>query len=430
MQQSGSPIHIKRKWLYAAAALVAIAAAGWAARPLLLGPEVSVATVARREVVQTVVASGRVETPLRVDIGSQVTGAIAAIPVAEGQAVQAGQILIELDHAEAAAAVEQARAAVAQAEARLRQLRQLSLPVAQQSVRQAAANLGTAKRQYQRSEELFARGFVGQAALDEARRSLAIADSQYASASLQARSMAEDGSDLLMARATLDQARAALRVAQSRLGYTTIRAPVAGVLIARSAERGDVVQPGKVLMVLSPHGRTQLVVQIDEKNFALVRVGQPALASADAFPDDRFVARLAYINPAVDPQRGSVEVKLDVARPPSYLRQDMTVSVEIEVARRPEAIVVPTEAVHDSASRAPWVLKVVGRRLQRQTVALGANGSGSTEIVAGLRPGDVVVADAGAGLAEDARVRPVPAGQRPPARRPTTGARPRLMQGV
>ncbi|HEY0491215.1 MAG TPA: efflux RND transporter periplasmic adaptor subunit [Telluria sp.] len=386
MQQSGSPIHIKRKWLYAAAALVAIAATGWAARPLLLGPEVSVATVARREVVQTVVASGRVETPLRVDIGSQVTGAIAAIPVAEGQAVQAGQILIELDHAEDAAAVEQARAAVAQAEARLRQLRQLSLPVAQQAMRQAAANLGTAKRQYQRSEELFARGFVGQAALDEARRSLDIADSQYASASLQARSMAEDGSDLLMARATLDQARAALRVAQSRLGYTTIRAPVAGVLIARSAERGDVVQPGKVLMVLSPHGRTQLVVQIDEKNFALVRVGQPALASADAFPDDRFVARLAYINPAVDPQRGSVEVKLDVARPPSYLRQDMTVSVEIEVARRPEAIVVPTEAVHDSASRAPWVLKVAGRRLQRQTVALGANGSGSTEIVAGLRP--------------------------------------------
>lgn len=286
MQQSGSPIHIKRKWLYAAAALVAIAAAGWAARPLLLGPEVSVATVARREVVQTVVASGRVETPLRADIGSQVTGAIAAIPVAEGQAVQAGQILIELDHAEAAAAVEQARAAVAQAEARLRQLRQLSLPVAQQALRQAAANLDTAKRQYQRSEELFARGFVGQAALDEARRSLDVADSQYASASLQARSMAEDGSDLLMARATLDQARAALRVAQSRLGYTTIRAPVAGVLIARSAERDDVVQPGKMLMVLSPHGRTQLVVQIDEKNFALVRVGLPALASADAFPDD------------------------------------------------------------------------------------------------------------------------------------------------
>jgi HlyD family secretion protein len=430
MQQSGSPIHIKRKWLYAAAALVAIAVAAWAARPLLLGPEVNVATVARREVVQTVVASGRVETPLRVDIGSQVTGAIAAIPVAEGQAVQAAQILIELDHAEAAAAVEQARAAVAQAEARLRQLRQLSLPVAQQALRQAAANLATAKRQYQRSEELFARGFVGQAALDEARRSLDVADSQYASASLQARSMAEDGSDLLMARATLDQARAALRVAQSRLGYTTIRAPVAGVLIARSAERGDVVQPGKVLMVLSPHGRTQLVVQIDEKNFALVRVGQPALASADAFPDDRFGARLAYINPAVDPQRGSVEVKLDVARPPSYLRQDMTVSVEIEVARRPEAIVVPTEAVHDSASRAPWVLKVAGRRLQRQTVTLGANGSGSTEIVAGLRPGDVVVADAGAGLAEDARVRPVPAGQRPAARRATSGARPRLMQGV
>ena len=430
MQQSGSPNPVRRKWLYAGAALVALAAAAWAARPLLLGPEVKVVTVARREVVQTVVASGRVETPLRVDIGSQVTGAIAAIPVAEGQPVKAGQILIELDHAEAAATAEQARAAVAQADARLRQLRQLSLPVAQQALRQAAANLDTAKRQYQRSEELFARGFIGQAALDEARRNLEVADSQHASASLQARSMADNGSDLLMATAALDQARAALRVAQSRLGYTSIRAPAAGVLIARNAEPGDVVQPGKVLMVLSPHGRTQLVVQLDEKNVALVRVGQSALASADAYPDDRFAARLAFINPAVDPQRGSVEVKLDVARPPSYLRQDMTVSVEIEVARRPDAVVVPTEALHDSASRAPWVLKVVARRLQRQPVVLGANGSGSTEIVSGLRPGDVVVADAGAGLGDGSRVRPVPAGERGQARRAAGGALPRLMPGA
>lgn len=431
MQQAASSNRSRRYWL-AAAALLVLAAGGWAARPILLGPEVKVATVARRELVQTVVASGRVETPLRVDIGSQVTGAVAAIPVAEGQEVRAGQTLIELDHAEAAAAVEQARATVAQAEARLQQLRQLSLPVARQALRQAETNLANARRQYQRNEDLFARGFVGQAALDEARRSLDLADSQYASASLQARSMSEQGSDLLMARATLDQARAALRMAQAKLGYTTIRAPLDGVLIARNAERGDVVQPGKVLMVLSPRGRTQLVVQIDEKNIALVRLGQAALASADAYPAERFGARLAYINPAVDPQRGSVEVKLDVPQPPAYLRQDMTVSVELEVARRPDALAVPTEALHDSTSRAPWVLKVVARRLQRQPVALGINGAGSTEVVAGLGPGDQVVADAGAGLADHARVRPVPAGEGGPGRRPAVAspARARMMPGV
>jgi HlyD family secretion protein len=407
---------IKHKRLAAALALAAVLGGAYAARPLLFGPEARVYTAERRELVQTVVASGRVETPLRVDIGSQVTGAIAAIPVAEGQAVKAGQVLIELEHGEASAAVEQARAAVSQAQARLLQVREVGLPVAQQALRQAEANLNNARRQYERSKDLFARGFVGQAALDEAQRSLNVADSQYATARYQALSMGDQGSDLLVAKATLEQAQASLRMAQAKLAYTTIAAPLDGVLIARGAERGDVVQPGKVLMVLSPNGHTQLVVDIDEKNIGLLRIGQGALASADAYPSQRFAARLAYINPAVDPQRGSLEVKFDVPQPPPYLRQDMTVSVDIEVARRENAIVVPTETLHDSAGRAPWVLKVVDRRLRRQPVSTGASGGGNTEILSGLQPGELVAPASGAGLADGARVRPVVAprnGRRP-----------------
>lgn len=407
---------IRHKGRVAALAVALLLGAAYAARPLLFGPELKVYKVERRELVQTVVATGRVETPLRVDIGSQVTGAIAAIPVAEGQSVKAGQVLIELEHDEARAAVEQARAAVSQAQARLLQVRQLGLPVAEQALRQAETNLANARRQYVRNKELFAQGFVGQAALDESRRSLDVAESQAASARVQARSMAGEGSDELMARASLEQARAALQVARVKLGYTTIVAPVDGVLIARHAERGDVVQPGKVLMVLSPHGRTQLVVDIDEKNIALLRVGQRALASADAYPAARFDARLAFINPAVDPQRGSVEVKFDVENPPPYLRQDMTVSVDIEVARRPNAVVVPTETLRDSAGRSPWVMKVVGRRLQRQPVETGASGSGNTEILSGLQPGELVAPATGAALADGSRVRPVlapPNGRRP-----------------
>jgi HlyD family secretion protein len=383
-------IKLKQHRLAAAAVVAVLLGGAYAARSLLFGAEVKVYPVERRALVQTVVASGRVETPLRIEIGSQVTGAIAAIPVAEGQVVKAGQVLIELEHSEAAAAVEQARAAVSQASARLLQVRELGLPVAQQAQRQAEANLATLRRQLARSKELYAKGFVGQAALDEAQRGVQVAESAAASAGVQARSMGDQGSDVLVARAALAQARAALRLAQARLGYTTIVAPADGVLIARAAERGDVVQPGKVLMVLSPAGRTQLVVQIDEKNIALLHLGQAALASADAYPATRFGAVLAYVNPAVDPQRGSLEVKFDVPQPPAYLRQDMTVSVDVEVARRANAIVVPTEALHDSAGRAPWVLKVAGGRLRRQPVTLGASGGGNTEIVAGLQPGELV----------------------------------------
>jgi HlyD family secretion protein len=405
---------IKHKRVAIVLAVAALLGGAYAGRALVFGPEVKVYTALRRELVQTVVATGRVETPSRIDIGSQVTAAISAIPVSEGQSVKAGQILIELEHGEASAAVQQARAVVSQAQARLLQLHQVGLPVARQALRQAEVNLNNARRQYDRQRDLFARGFVGQAALDESGRSLSVADSQYASAQVQVRGMVGQGSDVMMAVANLRQAQAALLLAQAKLAYTTIVAPTDGVLIARAAERGDVVQPGKVLMVLSPTGRTQLVVQIDEKNMALLQIGQTALASADAYPAQRFGARLAYINPAVDPQRGSLEVKFDVPQPPAYLRQDMTVSVDIEVARRDNALVVPTETLHDSAGRAPWVLKVFERRLRRQPVTPGASGGGNTEILNGLQAGELVVPASGAKLAEGTRVRPVAA---PPARR-------------
>ena len=96
-----------------------------------------------------------------------------------------------------------------------------------------------------------------------------------------------------------------------------IRAPVDGTLIARSVEPGNVVQAGKELMVLAPAGETQVVVQIDEKNLAQLKPGQQALASADAFPKERFRAELVYINPGIDALRGAVEVKLRVPEPPA-----------------------------------------------------------------------------------------------------------------
>ena len=113
----------------------------------------------RREVVQAVVATGRIESPFRVDIGAQVVGTVVRVPVAQGETVAAGQTLIELDAAEAHALVRQAEAAVIQAEGRLRQLRELQLPVASQSLRQAQANFANARAQFERNRKLFESGY-------------------------------------------------------------------------------------------------------------------------------------------------------------------------------------------------------------------------------------------------------------------------------
>jgi HlyD family secretion protein len=212
---------------------------------------------------------------------------------------------------------------------------------------------------------------------------------------------------MAVADSALLQAQAGAELAAARLRYATVRAPAAGTLIARQVETGDVVQPGKVLMVLSPAGETQLVVQIDEKHLNLLHLGQAAWVSADAYPDQRFAATLVYINPGVDAQRGSVEVKLQAPQPPGYLKQDMTVSVDIAVAQRSLAVLVPTEAVHDLETQTPWVLKVVKGQALRTPVRLGLRSQGLSEVIEGLAADDQVLANATLVVNDKARVRPV-----------------------
>ena len=407
-----TPQSTARRWSLIVVLAVVTLAGLYGLAQWLLGPRVPVYVVAKGDVLETIVASGRVETPLRVDIGSQVTGTVATIPVAEGQSVKAGQLLIALEDSEAKAAVAAARAAVVQAQARLKQIRDVALPAAEQALRRAQANLVNARRQYERVKELRSTGVVSQSQLDDAEMNLEVAESDARTAQLQVQTNQADGSDYLVATTTLEQARANLAAALAKVKYTRIVAPVDGTLIARNVERGDVVQPGKALMVLSPAGEVQLVVQIDEKNLANLRVGQTALASADAYPDQQFPARVAYMNPAIDADRGSVEVKLDVPDPPAYLRQDMTVSVDIEVARRAGTLVLAADAVHNSSTTGPWVMKISDGRATRQPVTLGARGTGKVEILEGLRAGDQVIAAINSKASAGKRVRAAPLADR------------------
>ena len=372
-------------------ALAAIAIAAYLGRNALLGKPVETVESVRADLAQTVVASGRVMSPRRVHIGAVITGRVVRIPVSEGQSVRKGDELILLEDKDVRAALLQAKAGVDQSEAKLRQLREVGLPAAQQALLQAQSTLTQVRGQYERTKRLQAQGFVGQSQLDDAKRNLDVAESQVRAAQLQVDTNAARGSDFALATTALEQARANERVAQARLADVSIRAPVDGVLISRNVEAGDVVQPGKELLALAPAGDTQVIVQIDERNLSQLALGQKALGSADAFPGRRFAAELVYINPGIDALRGSVEVRLRVLDPPDYLRQDMTVSVDIEVARRSQAIVVPTEAVRDSTTARPWVLAVRDGRAERGPVKIGLRGDGRLEILDGIPPGEALV---------------------------------------
>lgn len=355
------------------------------------GPQVVVEKVVRREFVQSVVASGHVETPHRVDIGAQIMATVKSVPVAEGQSVQGGQLLVELASDELLAAQAQAAATLAQAANRVRQLREVQAPVAEQSLRQAQIGLDNARAMLKRNQELFNKGFIGAAALDDGRKNVDVAMAQVSALQMQLESARSGGSDHAIAESAVDVAKAAFDAAHTRLKYARILAPASGTVIVRNVEAGDVVTAGKSLMTLSPNGRVQLVVQIDERNLHLIATGQKALASADAYAQQRFAAQVVYINPAVNAQTGSVEVKLDVTDAPATLRQDMTVSVDIEVARKPGVLLLPMSSVHDIDGKAPWVLRLEKGIAVRRAVRLGLASGGWAEVLDGLVEGDPVL---------------------------------------
>jgi HlyD family secretion protein len=354
-------------------------------------PSVAVARVSRQPLAQSLVVSGRVLPPVRVNIGTMATGTVKRRLVEEGRHVAAGEPLLLLDDAEAGAVVRQARASVAQLEARLAQLQTVNVTVVSASLAQADATLARASRELQRMQSLSDRGLVTASELDDAKKAVEIAASQHDAAKAQYAGSRPSGVDERAAFAAIEQARAALAAAETRLGQTTIRAPAAGVVIGRHVEAGDIVQTGQTLLQLAVDGPTQLTIDPDEKNLSAISLGQAAAASADAFPSQTFPAVVDFIGAAVDPQRGTIEVRLGVPSPPAFLRPDMTVSVELAGVRRERTLVAASDAIRDVTGRSPWVLVVRGGRVERQSVRVGLRGDTQTEILSGLGEGDLVV---------------------------------------
>jgi HlyD family secretion protein len=159
-------------------------------------------------------------------------------------------------------------------------------------------------------------------------------------------------------------------------------------------------------MVLAMDGDPELLFDADERNIPFVQLGQRASASADAYPQQVFDATVSFIAPSIDPQRGTIEVRLVVAKPlPAFLKPDMTVSIDLTVATKAQALILPAQAVRGAATRAPWVMTVESGRARRRPVTLGIRGEGTIEIASGLNEGAEVVLPEARPLAEGARVR-------------------------
>lgn len=380
---------LRRLFLLPACALL-IAALAW---HLLRAPLLPGYRVEARELVQRVVASGTVDSQSLARVGSEITAVVAERHVREGDTVRAGDLLLSLRDEEQQARLREAQAA-------LQQLIESSRPQAQAALREAASNLQQAQRERERREALFQRQLLSTEQRDLARRVEISAQSAYERARLAALSLAEDGQEERQLRQRLESARVAL-------ARTRILAQVDGVVQSRSVEPGDLVQPGSTLLEIARLDSREIRLPLDEKNLAAVQLEQPAQVVADAYPNAPLAAQVSFIAPAVDPSRGTIDVHLQLLEDADFLRQGMTVSVNIETARRPTALVIPRDALFQRQGNRAQALRLNEDRVEAIEVCLGLEGGALVEVVEGLVAGDLVLAEK-AEPGSRARLRPQP----------------------
>jgi HlyD family secretion protein len=396
---------LKRRWLWGAVAAAVVAAVG-VAGVTLRAPQVDVVVLQPAPLVRTLQFSARVATLSRVNVGATLTGRVARVNVDEGAQVRRGDVLVQLETAELQAAVAQASAAEQQAQARLAGLRSTGRTSAAAGLLQAQATLRAAEADLERTQQLVKQGFLSESKLDEVRRAVEVARAQQTGAQAQTRANQDSGTDVAQAQAQLAQARAATVAAQQRLAQAAILAPTDARVLTRSVEPGQIVQPGAALLSLALAGPTQLVAQVDERFLDQLQAGQQAMVVADAFPGQPFAARVLSIAPAVDAQRGAIEVKLALAgAAAAFLREDMTLSVEVETGQRARALVLPLRALRgDAAADAATVLVAQDGRAQARAVRLGLRTLDAVEVLDGVRQGESVLL--ASGIKEGSRVRP------------------------
>lgn len=303
-----------------------------AAAPVLAnqGPLVEVVQAEKTLVRDELITFGSLRSDESVMIRPEIAGRLATLHFREGQSVEAGTLLVSLDDA-----------------------------IARAELAQARANLNLAESNFQRAQMLFKRGASNAQALDEA------------SAQQQA-------------------ARATLALSQARLDKTRIRAPHAGVLGLRHVSPGDYLSEGQDIVNLEVLDPLKVEFRIPQKAVSQIRLGQPIEVGLDAYPGERFVGEIFAINPRLDEAGRSQAIRAHIDNADGRLNPGQFVKVTVILAERPEALVIPEEAVMPVGERL-LVNLVVGDKVELREVKLGKRFAGKVEVREGLSGGEVLI---------------------------------------
>lgn len=357
---------MKMKILWIGAAIVVVGMAGGVLAMKSRGPkplEVQAGKVARKQIVQKVAATGKIQPRTQVKISADVGAKIKKLAVSEGQRVEKGALLVELDRERFLASVESAEA---------------NLRSAQANTTLASRNMERSQKDYERSKELLARGLESQSALDTRKAEHQVDVSRHDSAVEQ-----------------VEQARATLKQARDDLSKTTIYAPMAGTVSELNKEQGEIALGSQfqadVIMVIADLSEMEAQVSVDENDISSIAKGQEAEIEVDALPGQKLrgvVYEIASSAKAAasgtSDQKTGFQVKVSITNPPRTLRPGMTASADIITRTNPSALSVPLQSV---AVRTVDQLTTKGEKRADAEKRYKADADGFVEIVFCLQNG-------------------------------------------
>jgi HlyD family secretion protein len=391
----------RRLWIWLGlAAVVVIGVGAVAAARMAGGGKIDpnrLAKVTRGDVARSVVATGKIQPITKVEVKSKASGIVEKLYVDINNRVHKGQPLAQLDQQEILAQVEAQKATLAAAEANVGTY---EANIEQDKVNAAAPDLPMYKLTLDRNVAMQQQGIVSRQALDDANRDYLAALTKRDAAKAQ---IGVDTAKLKQARAQVLQADASLKQLEEQLSYTTIVAPMDGVILSRDVEIGDAVSSILVLgstatLVMTEGDTTQVYVQgkVDEADIAHVYMNQPARIKVESFRDRIFNGKVTKIAP-LGVEKDNVttfEVRVSIDNPGGELKANMTANAEILLDEHKGVLTVPESAViYDNQRNASVEIpdKTQGEGKRKIAIKVGLSNGSVTEILSGLKEGDQVV---------------------------------------
>lgn len=391
----------KRFWIWLGAGItVVVVIAAMALVHLAKGSPIDpnkLARVTRGDVARSVIATGKIQPITKVEVKSKASGIVEKLYVDINDRVKKGQQLAQLDQQEIEAQVDAQRAQLASAEANVITY---EANIEQDKVNAAAPDLPMYKATLDRNVEMHKDGIVSRQTLDDANRDYLAALTKRDSARAQ---IGVDSAKLKQARAQVLQSQASLKQLEEQLGYTTIVAPMDGVILSRDVEIGDAVSSILVLgstatLVMTEGDTSEVYVQgkVDEADIAHVYMGQPARIKVESFRDRLFNGKVTKIAP-MGVEKDNVttfEVRVSINNPGGELKANMTANAEIILDEHKGVLTVPENAVIYDGQKNAFV-QVPDKKqkdgARKVPVKVGLSNGSVTEVLSGLKEGDQVV---------------------------------------